>query len=76
MQDLDLSSLFELVDPSPLLWAASGVLVLFALYVLPLLVCALLCRGRLATNADRQLDRFFDLFHALIECFKNRGGQR
>lgn len=76
MQDLNLPSLPDLFDLSPLLWAAGGVLVLFALYVLPLLACALLCSGRVGANADRQLDRLFGLFHALIDAFKHRGGQQ
>jgi hypothetical protein len=72
VQDVHPSSLVDLLDPLPLLWATGGVLLLFAVYILPLLVCAVLCRGRVATNANRQLDRFFRLFHALIECFKRQ----
>ena len=77
MQESSSPSLLELVGLKPLLWAVCVVIVLFVLYLFPLLTCAVLGRGRLAAKANRQLDRFFDLFHAVVDCFrKRRDGQQ
>ena len=79
LSSLDLSSLADLLpelpDLTPLVWAAAGVIALFAIAVLLLLPFAL-APGQVGVNARHVLSLLLGVFHHLIEVCQARRGSR